>query len=167
MEYVWKKKLQLGKGLYLLARYTTLLGVVIDVLLQFSNTSVQVRFFFKAKLLEWHYLNIVSTNTILRVQFLRHVRSCNLLVKLAEALFIPTVIGVQGINVLSCQCQPVDNLYLCRPFVCPSLCYFWSQKNRFSRSWVTWGLHHYPKPGSFSCQCRVRAWVMDSFTSHQ
>ena len=44
MEYVWKKKLKLGAALYLLTRYVTICITVLDVLLQLSNISVQVRF---------------------------------------------------------------------------------------------------------------------------
>ena len=109
---------------------------------------------------------IVSPSTILEVQFSCHVRICNPLGHFTAGLVIPATIGVQGTNELSCQCRPVDNLYLCRPFACPDLCYFPSQKTRFSCSWVSWRLHRYTKPGPFSCQCHVGAYVTGTYTSH-
>ena len=42
VEYVWK--LQLGAALYLLGRYPVLFLMVLNILLQFLNISVQVRF---------------------------------------------------------------------------------------------------------------------------
>ena len=39
---MWKKKLRLGKALYLLARYLALLYIVLVVVQQFSHISLEV-----------------------------------------------------------------------------------------------------------------------------
>ena len=125
MEYVWKKTWKLGTALYVLARYSGLFSIVLYVLLDILNVSLQVSFVSIPKSLEWHNLNIVSSNTIFQVQFWCHVRTCNSVAHFADALNILAIIGVQGYNDLSCQCRPVSNLCLCRPLVGPSLCCFW------------------------------------------
>ena len=157
MDYVWKKKLKLGTALYLLARYTSLIIVAVDVPFLFANVSVQVRFVSILKSLEWHYLNVVSSNTTLEVQLLCHVRTCNSIGYFLEALSFLPIIGVQGNNGQSFQCWLVYNFLLCRPFASASLCYCRTQKTGFSRSWDSWGLHRYTIHGLFSC---VSCWSL-------
>ena len=95
---MWKKKLKLGTVLYLLARYPALSIIVLFVVLQFLNVSLQVRFVSIPKSLKSHYVNIVSPNIILQVQILCHVRVCNSLYHFTDAIFLLAVIGMQGTN---------------------------------------------------------------------
>ena len=164
---MWKRKLKLGTALYVLARYSALIYIALSVLILNSNLSFLVRFVSIPKSLEWHYFNIVSSKTIPQVQFLCHVRTCNLVLRFTDILSFIYVIGVQGNNDLLCQCRTVDGLCSCRPFASASLCYFWSPKACLRRSWVAWGLHHYIIFGSLSYQCRVGTCVTNTYTSQQ
>jgi Family of unknown function (DUF6533) len=109
LEYIWGKKFKLGTLLYLLARYTTILYLVLlPVVIVLDVPSLRVCFlpqlWFKQLMLMIFDRCSKFEPILQRPDLMCHVRTCNALSHFEDSLSLLPFIGVQG-NAISCGRQ--------------------------------------------------------------
>lgn len=143
VEYIWKRKLRLGKILYLVARYSPVLLFVLDMPLQFMKLPVPVCYIFQSfcdAILRGIYLvNVVSVRFYSKAR--PHVVPGHVMLSFTFHMLRTSCFSL-GPKVKTSLCRPtLYRINAPRSSASKNIRYSRSQKTSFIFSYSSWPLH--------------------------